>query len=95
MMDLQAVPMPNDNFCVREVGDETVFLTESGTEVLSLNAVGSFVWQQVDGNHSLRDILDLICDEYDVEAEQAETDLRGFVAELADHKLLTVQTTSQ
>ena len=95
MMDLLAVPMPSDSFCVREVGDETVFLTESGTEVLSLNAVGSFVWQQVDGNHSLQDIVDLICDEYDVEAEQAETDLRRFVTELAGHKLLTVKTTNQ
>ena len=50
MLDLQTVPVPREEFCVRKVGDETVFLTESGNEVLSLNAVGTFVWEQVDGN---------------------------------------------
>ena len=92
MMDLQAVPVPNEDFCVREVGDETVFLTLSGSEVLSLNGVGSFVWQQVDGTHSLRDILDIICEEYEVGTELAEADLRRFMAELEEHKLLTVPT---
>ena len=92
MMDLKAIPTPSESFCVREVGDETVFLTESGNEVLSLNAVGSFIWQQMDGNHSLHDILDIICHEYEVETEQAEADLRQFLAELEGHKLLTVQT---
>ena len=94
MMDLQAVPVPSEDFCVREVGDETVFLTPSGSEVLSLNGVGSFVWQQVDGAHSLRDILDIICEEYEVETEQAEADLHQFMSELAEHKLLTVPTTN-
>ena len=93
MMDLQAVPVPSEGFCVREVGDETVFLNQSGNHVLSLNGVGSFVWQQVDGAHSLRDILDIICEEYEVEIAQAEADLRQFMTELEENKLLTVQTT--
>jgi len=92
MMDLQAIPVASEDFCVREVGDETVFLTQSGSEVLSLNGVGSFVWQQVNGAHSLSDILDIICEEYEVETEQAEADLRQFMTELEEHRLLTVQT---
>ena len=92
MLDLQAVPVPSDQFRVREVGDETVFLADSGREVLSLNAVGSFIWKQIDGNHTLQDILDIICHEYEVEPDRAESDLRSFVAELEAHKLLTMQT---
>jgi hypothetical protein len=87
-MDLRAVPVPAENLRVREVDDETVFLTESGREVLSLNAVGSFIWRQIDGNHSLRDIVDIVCQEYEVGPERAEADLRTFVAELEEHQLL-------
>jgi hypothetical protein len=66
MLDLQQIPIPSQDFCVRQVGDEFVFLAESGDEYISLNPVGSFIWQQVDGVHSLRDILDILCDEYEV-----------------------------
>jgi len=92
MLDLQAIPVPNEDFCVREVGDETVFLAASGREVLSLNAVGSFIWQQIDGDHTLQDILDIICHEYEVEPGRAQGDLRTFIGELEEHKLLTLQT---
>ena len=93
MLDLNAVPVPSDDFVVREVGDETVFLADSGREVLSLNAVGSFIWKQMDGAHTLQNILDIICHEFEVDVERAETDLRAFVGELEAHKLLSLQTT--
>lgn len=91
MMDLQSVPTPRDDFCVRKVGDETVFLTESGNEVLSLNPVGTFVWEQIDGNHTVQDILDIICDEYEVTVEEATADLQNFMAELEKHDLMSVR----
>ena len=92
MLDLQAVPVPSNDFRVREAGDEMVFLADSGREVLSLNAVGSFIWRQMDGNHTLQDILDILCHEYEVDIDRAKTDLNTFVGELEGHKLLTLQT---
>ena len=91
MLDLQAVPIPNDEFGVREVGDEILFLTKSGTEVVNLNPVGTFIWRQFDGNHTLQDVLDIICEEYEVEPDRAEEDLRSFVAELETNKLVLWQ----
>ncbi|MEZ4388874.1 MAG: PqqD family protein [Candidatus Krumholzibacteriia bacterium] len=90
-MDLHLTPMPNQDFCVRQVGEETVFLAESGDQVLSLNEMGSYIWQQMDGNHTLRDILDIICHEYDVEAAQARQDLQLFVEQLLAEKLITLE----
>lgn len=91
MLDLQAVPIPNDEFGVREVGDEILFLTKSGSEVVNLNPVGTFIWRQFDGNHTLQDVLDIICEEYEVELDRAEEDLRSFVAELETNKLVLWQ----
>jgi hypothetical protein len=93
MLDLRQIPIPNQDFCVRQVGDELVFLAESGDQYISLNPVGSFIWQQIDGNHSLQDILDILCDEYDVPREEALGDLREFVAQLAAEGLLSLQPT--
>lgn len=90
-MDLHLIPVPNQDFSVREIGEETVFLAESGDQVLSLNEMGSYIWQQMDGNHSLRDILDIICHEYEVEEAQARQDLQLFVEQLLNEKLIELR----
>jgi hypothetical protein len=89
-MDLDATPTIGDEFCAREVDEETVILAPSGDQVLSLNAVGSFIWQQIDGAHTVRDIVDVLCDEYEVARDQAEADVAQFLDQLADHGLITV-----
>lgn len=90
-MDLHLIPVPNQDFSVREIGEETVFLAESGDQVLSLNEMGTYIWQQMDGNHSLRDILDIICHEYEVEGPQARQDLQLFVEQLLNEKLIELR----
>lgn len=90
MLDLKLTPVPSQDFCVRQVGEETVFLAESGSQILSLNDVGSFIWKQMDGNHTLRDVLDLLCHEYDVDEATATNDLETFVAQLLEHDLVTM-----
>jgi hypothetical protein len=90
-VDPNLIPIPSQNFAVREIDDETVFLAESGDEVLSLNAVGSFVWQQIDGASTLQDIVARICEEYEVDVEQARGDLEEFVRQLESHELVSWQ----
>ena len=91
-MDLQLIPVPNQDFCKRQVDGETVLLAESGNQYISLNAVGSFIWEQIDGNHSLNDILDILCHEYEVDRERALADIETFVTQLADEGLLTLES---
>ena len=90
MLDLQSIPVPSKDFCVRQVGEELVFLAEAGDQFISLNPVGSFIWEQMDGMHSLRQILDILCHEYDVSENEALADLEEFVAKLQADGLLTL-----
>ena len=91
MLDLHAIPVPNQEYCVRQVGDETVCLADSGSRFISLNPVGSFIWQQIDGVHTLQDILDILCDEYEVTRDAATTDLATFVSQLSTQGLIVLQ----
>ncbi len=82
MVDLKEILVSCDSFCVREVGEETIFLTEKGDELHSLNDVGTFIWKAIDGYRSQGDILDRIFDEYKVSREAAEKDFIQFINEL-------------
>jgi hypothetical protein len=94
MIDWQRVPIPSPDFCVRKIDDETMFLTESGDEIITLNEVGSFIWEQIDGQHSLADVLDILCDEFEVSRDEAAADLEAFVVQLQDHGLVALETPS-
>ncbi len=87
-MELHDTPTIRREFLARDVDDETVILAPSGDQVLSLNAVGSFIWKQIDGTHTVRDILDILCDEYEVDRAQAEHDVLAFLGQLVEHDLL-------
>jgi methyltransferase-like protein len=90
-MELHETPTISREFLVRDVDEETVILTPTGDQVLSLNPIGSFIWRQIDGAHTVQDILDILCDEYDVERTQAEADLLAFLWKLTGHGVLVTR----
>lgn len=90
MVSLETVPVAVDKYTVREIADETIFMADEGDELHTLDEVGSFIWKAIDGNKSLLIILNEICDEYDVERDVAENDLKKFIGELTEKGILTV-----
>ncbi len=91
MIDLKTVPTKSDAYTVRQLGEETIFLSPAGDEIHSLDPIGTFIFEQMDGQLDLAMVLDCLCDEYDVEREQARRDLLEFVRELVERKLLIVE----
>ena len=57
----------------------------------TLNEVATVIWQAADGRTSLSDIVTgKICQEFDVDQEQAGRDVEQFVSELSQHGILVV-----
>ena len=92
MIDLKHKPVPSEDFCVRQLGEETIFLAASGDTIHSLDAVGTFVWQRITAGDSFAEILDRICAEYEVEREVAEADLKRFAQQLMEKQLIGLES---
>jgi hypothetical protein len=84
MKDLSAVPVPADGLTVKRIGTETIILTESGEELHTLDETGTFVWSAIDGKRTVGQILNLLCDEYEVVRDRAQTDLLVFIESLEE-----------
>ncbi len=82
MENLGVVPVPAEGLTIRQIGNETIILTEEGEELHTLDETGTFVWKAIDGKKSLSRILDLICLEYEVTHEGARDDLIVFLEAL-------------
>jgi len=79
-----AVFRPRPDVRFRVVGDEAVIVRQEDAEVIALNEVGASVLSLLDSRRSVRDVLDALLEQYDVDRESLSGDLSRFLSELRD-----------
>ena len=77
----------------RDVAGETIIVPIRGhvgdlEGLYTLNKVGATIWQLIDGKKSVREILDAVTREYNVESGNAAKDLLDFFKDLEDAGLI-------
>jgi len=70
--------------------DEAVILDPASGRYFGLRGVGARAWALLSTSTTWSGLLDAITEEYDVEVERAERDLRALLEDLARRGLLTV-----
>lgn len=83
-----------DNLVLREIAGEYMIVNPFNesvdmTQVLSLNETAGWLWKQVEGkDFECEDLVNLLCNEYEVEREEAEADIRELCMEWQKNGLL-------
>lgn len=72
----------------RLIAGEAVILSLDTKVLRGLNAVGSRVWELIDGRRTVDEIVDVIVAEFDVARPEAAADVAAFVRELIDKGLV-------
>jgi hypothetical protein len=77
----------NPDYIFRKIVDELVLVPVRQDVadmdcIYTLNALGAFIWEELDGPTTLADLQAAIVEEYAVEPEVAAADLREFIQEL-------------
>lgn len=78
----------------QEVSGETVLLDMQSESYFGLDEVGTRIWQLLQEKDDLQAVFDVILDEYDVEADQLEIDLKELIAGLEEAGLVSLQDKS-
>jgi hypothetical protein len=84
-----------DSLVTRRIADETFIIPVRGElaslqRIFSLNQVGAFVWDRLDGEHTLETVCDAVVAHFEVEVEQAMDDLRTLVRALEEAQLVVL-----
>jgi hypothetical protein len=88
MVDMQTILTHNKECPVRPVGRGLVIVSPEGNETHSIEDIGAFIWNRIDGSKPLGEILDDILNEYRVAQTTAEKDLQDFITQLVEAKLV-------
>jgi len=82
-----------ENIVTREIAGEKILVPVRGRladmqNIFTLNRVGAYIWEQLNGSKSLAEILDLVLNNFDVPREEAEQDLLEFIDHVAETGLV-------
>jgi len=87
LLSKEARYQKNPDFVFRQIADETILVpirrSAADLECLyALDGVGPRVWELIDGQRTVGEIVATIVDEYDVETATAEADVAEFLSQL-------------
>jgi len=82
MVDMKTILTHNEKCSVRPIGNGLVIVGPEDSETHSIEDIGAFIWNRIDGKKALDDILDDILHEYVVAATTASQDLQSFISQL-------------
>ena len=54
----------------------------------TLNSVGSILWEFMTEEHTLPEMVNRVCDEFEVSAKQATADIQEFLGSMLEEKLI-------
>ena len=80
----------NEDAIWRVVDGEVVVLVPDGAMLHALTGCGSRVWELIEGETAVAEIIQRICGEYQVEPQRARGEITEFVRRLVEMKLVDI-----
>ena len=87
-MNLDTVPRQAERIVAQQAAGQWVLLDVSTGQYYGLDQVGGRIWQLCDGARSVRQIAEVLSDEFDAAGQSVENDVAGLVSELVGESLL-------
>ncbi len=82
-----------DGFILREVADSFIVVAvgdavKNFKGVINLNETGALLWKTLQNGAEEKDLIDTLLNNYEVEKELAEKDVKAFIAKLTEAGLI-------
>ena len=80
-----------DTVFAQEVDGEMVLLDMESENYFGLDEVGTAIWQAMQEKENLKEVLEVLLEQYEVEEEMLKKDLFDFVGKLVESGLVKVE----
>lgn len=93
-INLSAVYEPSDEVVARDIEGELIIVPltagigDMEDEIYTLNPTGRAIWERLNGQRHLQDVVVELSSEFEGEPGEIEQDVRGLVAELVNRRML-------
>ncbi|MFO7622343.1 MAG: PqqD family protein [Bacteroidales bacterium] len=93
MMTLDTIPSHSPAIVTKNTGEEYVLVPVINNiadmdSLFTLNETGAFIWEQIDGKKSVRQIVTALTREYNIPVRIAEDDVLEFIDNMRDYLII-------
>jgi hypothetical protein len=90
MIGLGSVLSHSPTIVTRKTGSEYVLVPVSNNiaemdSVYTLNETGAFIWEQIDGKRTIKELTAAVTNEYEIDEETAMKDVFSFIENLSKY----------
>lgn len=80
-------------FILREIAGDYVLVPVGKTALtfngmITVNEVGAFLWQNLQSETTMEQLIEAMLDEYEVDEDTARADVEAYIELLREHKIL-------
>lgn len=87
---LDTMVVRDSNTLTAEIDDEVVMMSAEQGKYFGLSAVGVDIWNMAERSVSVREIVRVLCDKYDVDFEKCEGDTLAFLSDMVSAGLMRI-----
>jgi len=96
MADLKSVPSKSPSIVTRKTGNEYVLVPVANNiadmnSVYTLNETGAFIWELIDGEKNVEDLIQAVISEYNIDRETATADVLTFIDNMSKYLIISDQ----
>ena len=93
MAGLKSILSKSTTVVTRKTGNEYVLVPITNNiadmnSVYTLNETGAFIWEQIDGKRSIEEIITELTNEYDIDKQNAESDVFTFIDNMSKYLII-------
>ena len=89
-VNLDSVVSKNEEIDDTDLDGEKVMMNLDKGQYFMMNEVGSRIWELIEGNTSIVNIIETLTNEYEVDEETCENTVMEFLGRLKDAELIKV-----
>lgn len=84
-----------EGFMLRNVADNYIVVPVGKASLefkglINLNGVGAFIWECLEKETTIEEVIDKVIQEYGIDSELAKRDVNNFINKLIEDKLLDI-----
>ena len=91
---IDSILVPSEDIVTREIEGELIIVPlvagigDLEDELFTLNDTGKAIWRKLDGTLSLKEVVNILVNEYDAPVDEIEEDVLGLAGELVNRRML-------
>ena len=90
-VELDSIVKRNNTIVTSSIDNDIVMISIERGKYYSMESIGSRIWELMNEELTVKDLCDKLCNKYNVDVEQCQSDVLHLLKDLVNENLIIIQ----